>query len=478
MAQTAQDRGPQTQKDAFGSPSHIQPNGKDTSSFPDPLKTLIWNAVLEKATDIHLHSVAEGLRVLHRVDGIIHPRLVLPAAEGRRLLNQLKSAAGLTIVRSFSPLEGQLVWPDEDMRWEIRVTLTPVRDRESAHLRLLSVPRDEWDVSGLGFSLVDQDKVSSIVHAPNGLVLITGATGSGKTTTMYCLASLMDLRTTTTYSIEDPVEFKIPYVQQIEVDEFHGLTMHEGLRTILRMDPDLILVGEIRDGDSALVAARAALSGRLVLATIHAQDAAGAIDSLHYLGVPYHIIASSLRLVIAQNLIRRLCPECSRPREPQDQEKQLFAQYQMEPPENIWDCGLRSDDELKSVDSMNPQSVIMSPPAPTGGRNPQLGICPECHAYGYKGRTGIFEVAALEDETTTLIRAGADHQQLLSSLRKQGTRSLVQDGLEKAAAGVTSLEELTRVCGCGRHLEPLRPSADPLALEEMMARYGAKISES
>ncbi len=449
MAQTAQD-------------SHVQPTGKDPSAFPDPLKTLIWNAVLEKATDIHLHSVAEGLRVLHRVDGIIHPKLTLSAAEGRRLLNQLKSAAGLTIVRSFSPLEGQIVWPDDQMRWEIRVTLTPVRDRESAHLRLLSVPRNEWDMSGLGFSLPDQDKISSIVHAPNGLVLITGATGSGKTTTMYCLASLMDLRTTTTYSIEDPVEFKIPYIQQIEVDEFHGLTMHEGLRTILRMDPDLILVGEIRDGDSALVAARAALSGRLVLATIHAQDAAGAIDSLHYLGVPYHIIASSLRLVIAQNLVRRLCRECSRPREPQDQERQLFAQHQAEPPENIWDCGLRSDGELKSADS----------------RNPQSGICPECQAYGYKGRTGIFEVAALDEETTTLIRAGADHQQLLNCLRKQGTRSLVQDGLEKVAAGVTSLDELTRVCGCGRHLERLRPSADPLALEEMIARYGAKISES
>ncbi len=435
MAQTAQD-------------SHIHPYGKDTSSFPDPLKTLIWNAVLEKATDIHLHSVANGLRVLHRVDGIIHPRLTLSAAEGRRLLNQLKSAAGLTIVRSFSPLEGQIVWPDEDMRWEIRVTLTPVRDRESAHLRLLSVPRDEWEMSGLGFSLTDQDKVSAVVHAPNGLVLVTGATGSGKTTTMYCLASLMDLRTTTTYSIEDPVEFKIPYIQQIEVDEYHGLTMHEGLRTILRMDPDLILVGEIRDGDSALVAARAALSGRLVLATIHAQDAAGAIDSLHYLGVPYHIIASSLRLVIAQNLVRRLCPDCSQPREPQDQERQLFAQHQTEPPENIWDCGSKRTEE--------------DPPPSC--------CCPECHGYGYKGRTGIFEVAALEDETTTLLRAGADHQQLLQSLRRQGTRSVVQDGLEKVAAGVTSLEELTRVCGCGRRLESVRPSADPLALEEMMAR--------
>jgi general secretion pathway protein E len=449
MAQTAQD-------------SLIQ-TGKDTASFPDPLKTLIWNAVLENATDVHLHSVADGLRVLHRVDGMIHPKLLLTRTEGRRLLNQLKSAAGLTIVRSFSPQEGQIVWPDENMRWEIRVTVTPVRDRESAHLRLLSVPRDEWDMSRLGFAPHDQEKVSSIVHSPNGLILITGATGSGKTTTMYALASLLDLQTTTTYSIEDPVEFKIPYIQQIEVDEFHGLTMHEGLRTILRMDPDLILVGEIRDGDSALVAARAALSGRLVLATIHAQDAAGAIDSLHYLGVPHHIIASSLRLVIAQNLVRRLCPDCAQPHEPEDREKELYARHQMEPPENLWECG------LKRTEDANPPVEIINHVTPDSDPGPQSGLCPECHGYGYKGRTGIFEVAAMDGEMTTLLQSGADHQRLSNCLRRQGTRSMTQDGLEKAAAGVTSLDELTRVCGCARRPEALRPVTEPLALEEMIA---------
>jgi general secretion pathway protein E len=453
--------------------SHTQPTGTDiTAHYPDPLKTLIWNAVLEKATDVHLHSVVDGLRVLHRVDGMIHPKRRLPPAEGRRLLNQLKSAAGLTIVRSFSPLEGQIVWPDEEMRWEIRVTFTPVRDRESAHLRFLSVPRNEWDLSSLGFSPADQEKASSIVHSPNGLVLITGATGSGKTTTMYSLASLMDLRTTTTYSIEDPVEFKIPYIQQIEVDEYHGLTMHEGLRTILRMDPDLILIGEIRDVDSALVAARAALSGRLVLATIHAQDAAGAIDSLHYLGVPYHIIGSSLRLVIAQNLVRRLCPDCSRPREPAGQEKELFARHQMEPPESLWDCGLKRTDEANPPSETchcERSAAIATHVIPDSDPGPPLGTCPECHSYGYKGRTGIFEAAAMEDEMTTLIRSGADHQQLLHCLRQQGTRSMTQDGLEKAAGGVTSIEEITRVCGGARRHESVRPAAGSLALEEIVA---------
>lgn len=393
-------------------------HGQDSSDatitpYPDLLNTLIWNAIMERATDVHVHCVEEGVRVLHRVDGTIQPKLLLSLAEGRRLLNQLKSASGLTVTRFFAPLEGQLIWPDEDVRWEIRVTLTPVRDRESAHLRFLSVPRDQWDMSGLGFSTEDQERVSASMHSLNGLVLITGATGSGKTTTMYSLASQLDLRAMTTYSIEDPVEFRLPYAQQIEVDEQHGLTMNEGLRTILRMDPDLILVGEIRDKDSAIVAARAALSGRLVLATIHAQDAAGAVDALQYLGVPHHIIGSSLRLIIAQNLVRQLCGCCARPRNLSEEDRDLFTRFGAELPESI----LQADG------------------------------CTECSSYGYKGRTGIFEVTTVDEEIATVISAGTRHRDLLDCLRRKGVRPMAYDGLRKVAAGITSVEDVSRVCG-------------------------------
>jgi type II secretory ATPase GspE/PulE/Tfp pilus assembly ATPase PilB-like protein len=399
--------------------------------YPDLLHSLLWNAVIEKATDVHLHCVQEGVRVLHRVDGIIYPKLLLPPGEGRRLLNQLKSAAGLTVVRSYAPLEGQIVWPDEDRQWEIRVTLTPVRDHESAHLRLLSARRDEWNLPNLGLLPADQQRVAATIRSLNGLVLVTGATGSGKTTTMYSLASLTDLRTTTAYSIEDPVEFRRPYVQQIEVDEIHGLTMYEGLRTILRMDPDLILVGEIRDSDSAIVAARAALSGRLVLATIHARDAAGAVDALHYLGVPHHIIGSSLRLVIAQNLVRCLCPACSVPHEPDDAEKEWLARFPLELAEGLQ----------------------------------QAAGCPECHGYGYQGRTGIFEVAPVDDELTELIRAGVSHGDLTRQWRRKGIHSMIHNGLEKAGLGITSLEEVLRVCGWARAEEPAESPAEPLAVD-------------
>ena len=399
--------------------------------YPDLLNTLIWNAILDKATDVHLHCVEGGLRILHRVDGTIHARHLLPPAEGRKLLNQLKSAASLMVGRSFAPVEGQIVWPDGDMKWEIRVTLTPVRDRESAHMRLLSVPADQWDMSHLGFSTEDHEQISAAVHGLNGLILITGSTGSGKTTSMYSLASLLDLRAVTTYSIEDPVEFRLPYAQQIEVDEQHGLTMHEGLRTILRMDPDLILVGEIRDSDSAIVAARAALSGRLVLATIHARDASGAVDALHYLGVPQHIIGSSLRLVISQGLVRRLCPCCAAPHDVSEEDRQLFTRFGVEPPESL----------LQAVG------------------------CPQCSSYGYKGRTGIFEVAAMDDETGTLISSGMHQRELADHLRNRGVPSMVCDGLKKAAMGWTSVEEVSRVCGLSAGAETARPAADQAAVE-------------
>jgi type II secretory ATPase GspE/PulE/Tfp pilus assembly ATPase PilB-like protein len=393
----------------------------NTTSYPDLLHALLWNAIMDNATDVHLHCVDDGVRVIHRVDGVIMPKAVLSPTEGRRLLNQLKSASGLPVVRAFSPLEGQMEWRDEGAMWEIRVTLTPVRERESAHLRLLNVPRDNWDLSGLGFATADRDRIASTIRSLSGLVLVTGPTGSGKTTTMYGLASLMDLRTTTTYSIEDPVEFRLPYAQQIEVDEQHGLTMHEGLRTILRMDPDLILIGEIRDKDSAIVAARAALSGRLVLGTVHARDAAGAVDALHYLGVPYHIIGSSLRLVIAQNLLRQICGQCAQPRELDETETEAFARF-----------GVTAPKEL-----LHP------------------GSCAECGWYGYKGRTGIFEVAPIDDELGALISSGAQHRELSEHLQAKGVRSMVQDGLKKVACGVTSMEELFRINAYTRRDEPV-----------------------
>lgn len=322
-------------------------------------------------------------------------------------------------------------WTDDDGRRDLRLTVVPVGRGESVHIRILSGPERRWGMSQLGLTPVDQDKLEAIAAVPNGLVLVTGATGSGKTTTMYSLASLINQRQATmTYTIEDPVEFRLPFAQQIEVDEAHGLTMHEGLRTILRMDPDLIMVGEIRDKDSAIVASRAALSGRLVLATIHGQDAAGAVDALHYLGVPYYIIGSSLRLLVAQNLVRRLCPHCAQAREPYEEEKQAFTRFGVEVPETV---------------------------------NDAVG-CDKCNSYGYSGRMGIFEVVKVDNEIRQLITSGMHQDDLHEHLRELEIGTIVRDGLAKVAQGLTTADELFRVCGFSNRNEAsrIRPKYAPV----------------
>jgi type II secretory ATPase GspE/PulE/Tfp pilus assembly ATPase PilB-like protein len=319
----------------------------------------------------------------------------------------------MNATKSFMPQEGQIKWPDEDMRRDIRVTIVPAgRKAESAHLRILSFPKEAWKISSLGFSEKDLQDITTSINSLGGLVLISGVTGSGKTSTMYSFASLMDLRTNIAFSIEDPIEFDLPYAQQLEVDERHGLTMFEGLQTILRTDPDLVLIGEVRDKDSAVVAARAALSGRLVLATIHARDAASTVDSLHYLGVPYHIIGGSIKLIVSQNLMRTLCPSCAEERMPTAEEKALFKSSGLDVPKKIYNAA----------------------------------GCEDCEFYGYKGRIAIFEVAIINPDTAHLIADGIHQKQLRDHFRKNSINSMLVDGLRKVADGLTSMDELYRVC--------------------------------
>jgi len=383
------------------------------ASHPDPFNTIVWNAIYEYATDIHFNNVEDGMLVLYRVDGIIHEKQLLPEKEGKKLINQVKTAAGFNAMKSFVPQEGQIKWPDDEMRRDIRVTIVPAgKDAESAHLRILSFPKEAWEVSNLGLSETDLQNISSTMNSNGGLVLISGVTGSGKTTTMYSFASLMDLRTNIAFSIEDPIEFNLPYAQQLEVDERHGFTMYEGLQTILRTDPDLVMVGEIRDKDSAIVASRAALSGRLVLATIHAKDAAGTVDALHYLGVPYYIIGGSIKLIVSQNLLRKLCQSCAKERSPGKEEKDLFSRFELEVPRKIFSAA----------------------------------GCDDCGFYGYQGLIAIFEVATINPDTAHIIAEGIHQKQLRDHFRKLKINPMLANGLEKVAQGITSLDEVYRVC--------------------------------
>lgn len=386
----------------------------DEALYPDPLNTFILNAIYERATDIHLNVVDGGMMVLFRVDGFVHEKQRLSRREGRRLINQIKAAAGLNTSKSLaSPQEGQMRWRDDDQQVKnIRVTIVPMDSEQCGHLRILSMPEKELEIANLGFSDEHMKSVTELLDSLSGLILVAGITGSGKTTTMYSMVSSRDLSSLVAFSIEDPVEFRLPNSQQLEVNEDHGLTMYQGLRTILRMDPDLVMVGEIRDRDSAIVTARAAMSGRLVLATIHSQDAAAAVDALHYLGVPYYIISSSLRLIVAQKLIRKLCPACARAREPYVEENEVFERAGIEIPKNIFD--------------------------PVG--------CEQCNGYGYKGRIGMFETAVITPDAAHKIASGVHEEQLRQYFRDNGVTPLAIDGITKVADGITSTQELFQRC--------------------------------
>jgi len=255
--------------------------------------------------------------------------------------------------------------------------------------------------------------VRGVMQWPHGLVLVAGPTGSGKTTTLYALTELEDLRHLIAASIEDPIEFDLPYVRQLEVDDKRGVTMREGLRTLLRMDADLLMVGEIRDGESAIVAAQAALAGRLVLATIHARDTASAISAMRHLGVPPYVLASSLRMVIAQTLVRKLCGECTEAHSPRDAERRLFEQARLPVP-----------DTVRVAEGCSP-----------------------CGQTGFKGRTGVFQVAVFDESHGAWLADGPPEHEVRERLVQEGTQSLYSEILQRAADGTISLSEAARVAG-------------------------------
>ena len=384
---------------------------KSGLDFPEPLNALLKSAMKEGATDIHLDSLYGGVLVRFRVDGKIHEKTLMPLELGQRLLNQVKVASKVEIDRAFSPLESQIELRGQGEKNDIRVTLIPTGEDLAVHMRFLTAPTSVQGIGNLGFSESDQQKVKKALQAAHGLVLVSGRTGAGKTTTLYSLVSLLDLRSTVAVSIEDQVEFNLPGLRQLEVDESHGLSMSQALRTFLRMDPDVILVGEVRDRDSAVAAAQAALAGRLVIATIHASDSAGAVEALHHLSVPYYVLGGLVSLIISQGLVRRLCQICKKPRELTAAEQGFFSQNQLDVPERVWD--------------------------PVG--------CEACNLYGYQGMLGIFETALVNESMSNAISSGMNMIDLRQEFKREGTCSAAVDGLRKVSEGNTSLEEIIRI---------------------------------
>ena len=371
---------------------------------------LLIEALESRASDVHLEGYAEGLRVRYRVDGVLQDAPSPPPELTAAIISRLKIMAELDIAERRLPQDGRIRLRLQNRQVDVRVSTLPTLRGESVVLRLLDKERGRIGLAELGMASDTLEKFKAVVARPNGIILVTGPTGSGKTTTLYAAVDLIRTGREKILTVEDPVEYQLPGVPQVPVNDKVGVTFATALRALLRQDPDVMLIGEIRDGETAEIATQASLTGHLVLSTLHTNDAPSALTRLLELGVAAYLVASTVEAVLAQRLVRAICPNCK----------------VREPVPSDWSRGL-------DATGIELEAVYRG----TG--------CPECRHTGYRGRTGVHEILLMNDD----LRAEVLHQRGANELRqiavRDGMRTLQRDGLRLVAEGVTTLEEVLRV---------------------------------
>ncbi len=375
---------------------------------------LIDDALRARATDIHLDPHLEHLRIRLRIDGRVIEALRIDAGMGARLTNQFKVLAGLNPVPSLAAADGSFSWPPGEEGSEetfLRVTAVSCVAGEKMAIRFLAPPETFQDTLSLGIGEQGARGIRRWMDATGGMLLVAGPTGSGKTTTLYTLLNQLRLSDSHVITLEDPVEYEVPGINQIQVDEASGLDFATGTRSLLRLDPDYVLIGEIRDPDSARAALNVAGSGRSLMGTLHSRDAVGVVSSLRHLGLGDAEISANLGLVVAQRLVRRLCEHCRERGPLPSREAEWLDAMGMTLPDEAW--------------------------RPAG--------CDRCDGLGFRGRTGVFEVWQPTAADHGLILRNADESRLRRALLERGETLMLQDGLTKAEQGVTSLGEVLRM---------------------------------
>jgi type IV pilus assembly protein PilB len=372
---------------------------------------VIADAVRRGASDIHFEPRGNDMRVRFRVDGVVFDSTTVPRHLISGLVSRIKIMAELDIADKRRPQDGRIGLSVDGSYVDLRVATLPVVRGEAVVMRILDSRHIVMDLDGLGMDDEDRGRFETAIGATHGAILVTGPTGSGKTTTLY--AGLTELNTPdrTVVTIEDPVEYELDGIKQVQVNPKTGLTFATGLRALLRADPDVVMVGEIRDRDTAQIAIESALTGHLVLTTLHANDAPLAAARLIEMGMEPFLVTSSVECVVAQRLVRRLC-ECKTP--------------------------------VKLTKAMLAENGFDSPRGITAY---EPGICVRCAQTGYKGRTGLYEVMAMSDSVRRLILDGASNEDLRRTARAEGMRTLHEAGLAKVRSGITSVAEVLRVLG-------------------------------
>jgi type IV pilus assembly protein PilB len=390
--------------------------------------TLMKHAILQRASDIHIEPTEKEVIVRYRIDGILHDTMTLPKTVSSGIVARIKVLSNLKLDEHRLPQDGRFKVETEEYKYSIRVSVLPTINGEKVVMRLLPEKARAISLEGLGLGGGALEGVQYSLKKPVGMILVTGPTGSGKTTTLYAMMEILNTPEINISTVEDPIEYRMPRINQTQVNPKIGLTFANGLRSLVRQDPDIIMVGEIRDKETAGLAINAALTGHLVLSTLHTTNAAGAIPRLIDMKAEPFLISSTLNIILAQRLVRRLCPEKEKYTLKESDLKNL-AKY----------CNL--DEVLKVLK----EEKIIKPKATLKDvefyRPKSSKECPE----GYSGRIGIFEVLNITETIKELIVKRANTDQIQEQAKKEGLRTMVEDGFIKAAQGVTTIEEVLRV---------------------------------
>ena len=373
---------------------------------------IIGKVIELRASDIHLEPFDDGLHVRYRVDGVIAISEIISPQLSAAVGSRVKLMAHLDIAERRLPQDGRIKTRVKGRELDLRISTVPTVHGESVVMRVLDRTSVRYSLEAMGFGPDNLEHFNRLLARPHGILLITGPTGSGKTTTLYTALSKLDANAHKIITVEEPVEYQLEGINQIQVHQQIGLSFASALRSILRQDPDIIMIGEMRDGETAQIAVQSALTGHLVLSTLHTNTAAGAIVRLQDMGIEPYLITSSVNGVLSQRLVRRLCDHCKQPYEP--------------------DTSLRISSGLQRM-NLNPPHLY------------QAVGCEHCRQTGYAGRCGIHELLVLDDSMRRGILDGLDATSLHTKATSAGMHTLYEDGLRKVATGVTSLDELLRV---------------------------------
>ena len=372
--------------------------------------SILGQAVGEGASDIHFEPEEQDMRVRFRIDGVLREAAHVPKRMVSAVISRVKIMSELNIAEKRVPQDGRVSITVEDRQVDLRVTTLPTQKGEGATIRILDKDNAQRSLDDLGMGGAARERFEHSFHQAYGAVLVTGPTGSGKSTTLYAALQALNQVDKKIITIEDPVEYQIDGINQINVNRKAGLDFATGLRSILRADPDIVMVGEIRDGETARIAIEAALTGHMMLTTLHTNDAPGAITRLTKMGIESFLIASSVDCVVAQRLARKLCSHCKR--------------RAIVPVQALTDAGLRVGGDVEAYEPLG---------------------CARCNGSGYRGRVGLYSVMAMSERVKELTVSAAAEAEIAHAACEEGMLTLREDGLAKVRAGATSLEEVLRV---------------------------------